>query len=54
MTIKQIAKEIDATSVAYISIEGLDDVAGQYDDPANFCHACFTAIYPTPYEVRSR
>ncbi|UCH85394.1 MAG: amidophosphoribosyltransferase [Candidatus Latescibacterota bacterium] len=54
MTIDEIAKEINATSVAYISLEGLDEVAGKYDDPGNFCHACFTAVYPTPYQVRTR
>jgi len=53
-TIEEIAKAIDATSLAYLSLEGLDEVASKFDDPANFCHACFTAVYPTPYMIRTR
>jgi amidophosphoribosyltransferase len=53
-SIEEIAREIDATSLAYVSLEGLDEVASKFDDPANFCHACFTAVYPTPYLPRER
>ena len=53
-TIDEIAKEIDATSLAYLSLEGLDEVASKFDDPTNFCHACFTAVYPTPFIPRTR
>jgi amidophosphoribosyltransferase len=53
-SIQEIARSIDATSLAYVSLEGLDEVAGKFDDPRNFCHACFTAVYPTPYLPRTR
>lgn len=53
-TIEEIARSIKATSLAYLSIDGLNEVASRFDDPDNFCHACFTAEYPTPYQVRSR
>ncbi|UCG51288.1 MAG: amidophosphoribosyltransferase [Candidatus Latescibacterota bacterium] len=53
-SIEDISKTIDATSLAYISLEGLDSVAAEFDDPANFCHACFTRAYPTPYQTRTR
>ncbi len=53
-TLEEITEMIDADSVAYLSLEGLDAVAGKFDDPANFCHACFTGKYPTPYLTRER
>ncbi|MCK4775018.1 MAG: amidophosphoribosyltransferase, partial [Candidatus Krumholzibacteria bacterium] len=53
-TPEEIAKFIDADSVEYLSLEGLDAVAGKYDAPYNFCHACFTAEYPTEYQTRTR
>jgi amidophosphoribosyltransferase len=53
-SIPEIARSIDATSLAYMSIEGLDEVASKFDDPKNFCHACFTAVYPTPFIPRTR
>lgn len=51
-TTDEIASKIGADSLAYISIAGLDSVASEFDRPENFCHACFTGIYPTEYEVR--
>ena len=53
-SIEEIAARINATSLAYLSIEGLDEVASRFDDPANFCHACFTGDYPTEYMARKR
>jgi len=53
-SVKEIEKMIDADSLEYLSLPGLDSVAKQFDDPKNFCHACFTGKYPTPYLVRSR
>jgi amidophosphoribosyltransferase len=50
----EICKMIDADSLQYLSLEGLDSVAAQFDEPKNFCHACFTGHYPTPYLERSR
>jgi amidophosphoribosyltransferase len=53
-SIDKIAKTIGATSLAYLSLEGLDAVAGEFDRPSNFCHACFTREYPTEYQERKR
>lgn len=53
-SIQEIAKNIDADSLEYLSIEGLDQVAREFGDPKDFCHACFTGRYPTPYLSRSR
>jgi amidophosphoribosyltransferase len=53
-TIEEIAENIDANSLGYLSLEGLDAVASKYDAPYNFCHACFTAEYPTEYQPRTR
>ena len=53
-SIQEIAKGIDADSLEYLSLEGLDQVAREFGNPADFCHACFTGRYPTPYLSRSR
>jgi amidophosphoribosyltransferase len=53
-SINEIAKGIDADTLEYLSLEGLDQVAREFGDPADFCHACFTGRYPTPYLSRSR
>jgi len=53
-SVKEIEKMIGADSLAYLSLPGLDSVAKQFDDPKNFCHACFTGVYPTPYLSRSK
>ncbi|MGA2380972.1 MAG: phosphoribosyltransferase family protein, partial [Spirochaetia bacterium] len=40
-----IAKEIDADSVRFLSLELLREcVSG----PENYCHACFSGMYPVP------
>ncbi len=51
---EEIRGMIGATSLAYMSLEGLDVVASDYDKPSNFCHACFTGDYPTDYLPRTR
>jgi amidophosphoribosyltransferase len=40
-----IAREIDADSVRFLSLESLQQcVTG----PENYCHACFSGVYPVP------
>ena len=51
-SIEEIREMIDADTIAYLTLDGLDAVASEFDDPANFCHACFTGKYPTDYEER--
>lgn len=53
-SVEEIAATIDADSLAYLSIEGLDAVAREFGRPEDFCHACFTGRYPTAYLARSR
>jgi amidophosphoribosyltransferase len=53
-SVEQIAEAIGADSLAYLSKDGLDDVARHFGDPADYCHACFTGVYPTPYLERTR
>ena len=53
-SIEDICKMVRADSLAYLSLEGLDAVAADFDDPANFCHSCFTGKYPTKYLTRQR
>ncbi len=52
--VPEIAESIGADSLDYLSLPGLDAVAGVFGRPADFCHACFTGKYPTPYQVRTR
>jgi amidophosphoribosyltransferase len=47
-SIPEIARSIDATSLAYLSLEGLDEVASKFDDPKNFCHACGECMQVCP------
>jgi len=53
-SVEEIASMIEANSLAYLTLDGLDAVAGQFDESSNFCHACFTGDYPTEYQARSR
>ena len=53
-SVDEIAKMVGSDSLAYLSVAGLDTVAGDFDDAQNFCHACFTGDYPTPYLERTR
>jgi len=45
--VKEIQKFINATSLNYLSLEGLKKCVRGEDE--NFCHACFTGEYPYPY-----
>ena len=48
-TIREIEKYITATSLAYLSLEGLKRcVRG---NPEHFCYGCFTGDYPVPFEM---
>jgi len=48
-TIKEIQKYINATSLNYLSLEGLRKcVKGEAE---NFCYACFTGDYPLPFPM---
>jgi amidophosphoribosyltransferase len=53
-SVDEISTTIDADSLAYLSLDGLDAVAAQFGRPQDFCHACFTGRYPTPYLSRAR
>ncbi|MDH3215430.1 MAG: amidophosphoribosyltransferase [Candidatus Krumholzibacteria bacterium] len=53
-SIREIAEFIGADSLGYLSLEGLDAVASEFDKPTNYCHACFTGKYPTKYQTRKR
>jgi amidophosphoribosyltransferase len=53
-SIQEIAKLIDADSLEYLSLEGLDAVASDFGSARDFCHACFTGRYPTPFLPRTR
>jgi amidophosphoribosyltransferase len=50
----EICAMVDADSLEYLSLDGMDKVAALFDEPKNFCHACFTGKYPTPYLERTR
>jgi amidophosphoribosyltransferase len=53
-SVQEIAKGIDADSLEYLSLEGLDAVAREFGSSQDFCHACFTGRYPTPFLPRTR
>jgi amidophosphoribosyltransferase len=53
-SVDEIARHIGADSLSYLSHDGLDAVAREFGNPADFCHTCFTGSYPTPYISRSR
>jgi amidophosphoribosyltransferase len=52
-TIEQVRERLGATSLAYLSLDGLQASTGQGAD--RFCRACLTADYPTaiPDEMRN-
>ena len=53
-TVEEVREEIGATSLAYLSLEGLQEATRR---PAEtFCRACLTSDYPTriPEDARSR
>lgn len=45
-SVDEISRELGATSVAYLSLEGLMKTTGVGDEQTNFCAACFTGDYP--------
>jgi len=48
-SLEEIRVELDADSLAYLSLEGLEASTGHGDD--RFCRACLTGRYPTPVPV---
>ena len=49
LKVKEIQKFINATSLNYLSLEGLKKcVKGEEE---NFCYACFTGDYPYPFQM---
>ncbi len=53
-SVAEIGAAIGASSLDYLSLDGLDAVAAAFGKPADFCHACFTGNYPTAYQPRYR
>ncbi len=47
--VKEIQKFIHATSLNYLSLEGLKKCVKE--EEKNFCYACFTGEYPYPFEM---
>jgi len=47
--IKEIQKFINATSLYYLSLEGLKRCVRE--DAESFCYACFTGDYPLPFQM---
>ena len=43
-SIREIEKQIEVDSLAYLSLEGMLEITGE--DPSSFCSACFTGNYP--------
>lgn len=52
MTIKELERDLGATSLGYLSVEGAMDAVGR--PPSTFCTACFTGDYPleVPEDLR--
>ena len=46
LTVDEIAAEIGADSLGYLSLDGM--LESVPTGPAGFCHACFSGDYPTP------
>jgi len=48
----QVRDALGATSLSYLSLEGLQEATGETSD--HFCRACLTGVYPThiPDEMR--
>jgi amidophosphoribosyltransferase len=44
-SLEEIRQELDADSLAYLSLDGLEAATGHGDD--RFCRACLTGRYPT-------
>lgn len=54
-SIDEISRELGATSVRYLSLEGLMRATGVGDEETTFCAACFSGRYPceVPEKLRS-
>jgi amidophosphoribosyltransferase len=54
-SVDEISRELGATSVAYLSLDGLMRATGVGDEKTTFCAACFTGDYPceVPESLRS-
>ena len=48
-TVKEIQKFINATSLNYLSLDGLKKCVKHEEE--NFCYACFTGDYPVPFPM---
>lgn len=48
LSVKEIQDFLDADSLAYLSLEGLEEAAGGTD--LGFCNACLSGNYPTPVQ----
>jgi len=53
-TVEEVSREVGATSVYYLSLEGLMRATGVGDENTNFCAACFTGEYPCEVPERLR
>ncbi len=49
MSVEEIRQDMDADSLAYLSLEGLIKATGQ--SPCSFCTGCFTGDYPVDIEL---
>ena len=47
--VPEIQKYLGADSLGYLSLDGMLKATG--NDPANFCHACFTGQYQVGFEA---
>jgi amidophosphoribosyltransferase len=54
-SVEEVSRELEATSVHYLSLEGLMKATGVGDEESGFCAACFTGKYPceVPEKLRS-
>lgn len=48
-SVEEIRQQIDADSLHYLSLEGLNQAVGITED--RLCNACFSGNYPTPIEL---
>ncbi len=51
MSVEEISRFLHADSLAYLSLEGLEDSAGGAS--LGFCNACLSGDYPTPIRERA-
>ena len=53
-SVDEVSRELGATSVYYLSLEGLMRATGVGDEHTTFCAACFTGDYPCEVPERLR